>query len=49
MTNKSQELNSNGATSSITSITGSGLTATYLFNTGFDQVLPEIGDDSYRA
>ena len=43
MTNKSQELNSNGATSSITSITGSGLTATYLFNTGFDQVLPEIG------
>ncbi len=43
MTNKAQEQNANGATSSITSIAGSGLTATYLFNAGFDQVLPEVG------
>ena len=43
MTNKAQEQDANGATASITSIAGSGLTATYLFNTGFDQVLPEIG------
>ena len=43
MTNKAQEQNANGATASITSVSGSGLTATYLFNTGFDQVLPEIG------
>ena len=43
MTNKAQEQNANGAAASITSVAGSGLTATYLFNTGFDQVLPEIG------
>ena len=43
MTNKAQEQNANGATASITSIAGSGLTADYIFNTGFDQVLPEIG------
>ena len=43
MTNKAQEQNANGATASITSVAGSGLTATYLFNTGFDQVLPEVG------
>ena len=43
MTNKSQELNSNGATASITSIGGSGIAATYVFNAGFNQVLPEIG------
>jgi len=43
MTNKAQEQNANGATASITSVTGSGLTADYIFNTGFDQVLPEIG------
>ena len=43
MTNKSQELNSNGATASIASIGGSGLAASYVFSVGFDQVLPEIG------
>ena len=43
MTNKAQELNSNGAAALIVSTAGSGLTATYVFTTGFGQVLPEIG------
>ena len=43
MTNKSSELNANGGSSSITTIGGTGLTSTYVFNSGFDQVLPEIG------